>query len=33
LYVTVTSRGRANVPITIDGQPNSLLQISVIRTR
>jgi hypothetical protein len=33
LYVTVTSRGRANVPITIDGQPNSLLQISVIRTK
>lgn len=33
LYVTVTSRGRANVPITIDGHPNALLQVSVIRIR
>lgn len=32
-YVRVTTPGRANVPITIDGASNSELQVTVIRTK
>lgn len=32
-YVRVTTRGRANAPVTIDGASDSELQVTVVRTR